>query len=143
MKTKVLIVVVCVLIISCGFFGSRMPERNGVYYKPSRGEYIRLELNEGRPDSSEFENFIQVGKTPSFLFWEPFIRIELVLLVNLSTRSQHNFVYTTGNNNSIEVSVDEPLSDGVYCFGQGDPLAAPTQIRHWCFIVGDPVIEAN
>lgn len=34
---------------------------------------------------------------------------------------------------TVEITVHEPLSEGIYCVIQGDPLGSPAGLPNWCF----------
>lgn len=136
MKKVILLVIVSIMLLACNLFAPRMPGRNGVYYQPRRGDFQQLMRFTGRPEGDDYLRILDVNDEPSFLLWEPYININLMLLRNIQTRRQYDFDYTTSRNNAIDVSVRDKLPTGYYCFVQGNPIEAPSLLKHWCFSVG-------
>jgi len=135
---KNLFIIAClsIIIMACGLFSAKLPERNGVYFQPRRGEYQQLMRFTGKPESGDFLKIFDTDEKPDFLFWEPYININLIRLSNIQSRVEYDFSYSTSKNNTIKVSINESLPTGYYCFVQGDSLEAPTMLKHWCFSIG-------
>lgn len=115
---------------------AKLPEYNGVYYSSTSRGYIELEMYEGFPELGEYENLINVDDKPSFLFYEPFIDVEVLGLYNITAGEEVDYSYRVENDTTIFVSIDESLVKGIYCFSQGDFLGIPGFGKSWCFSTG-------
>ena len=143
MKRNFLLVCLTFILTACSLFEPKLQFNNGVYYLQNNNTYNVLTAYQGAPDSNIYYNLPKILSTPEFLFCDPQTQIDSITLVNLGDYSQHIFSYETNRNECFEVSISESLSEGVYCFSQNDPLASPSEIRHWCFVYGNPTIEES
>lgn len=143
MKKFLVLSIISLLFISCLFFGTKMPESQGVYHISNRGDYTKLNMHEGGPEGADYLNLLDTTNEPKFLFWEPYINIQLLGLYDIQNYSEYDYSYATKNNGGIEVKIEKSLPTGYYCFAQGDYLASPVEIRHWCFSVGITEMRKN
>ena len=141
MKKKILLVCFSVILTSCSVFGPKLPVSNGVYYLQNNNTYNMLTANQGAPDSNNYNNLPKITTNPEFLFCGAQVQINSIIFYNAVDYSQHIISHKTKGNECIEVSIDESLSDGVYCFSQNDPLASPNELLNWCFVYGNPTID--
>jgi hypothetical protein len=143
MKKILVLSISSLIFISCLFFGPKMPESQGVYHISNRGDYTKLNMYKGGPEGADYLNLLDTTNEPKFLFWEPYINIQLLGLYDIQNFSEYNYSYATKNNGGIEIKIEESLPSGYYCFAQGDYLASPVEIRHWCFSVGITEMRKN
>lgn len=148
-ETKVAILVVIVLVmLACSTLKpspTKLPNY-GVFIKDD-SSIIEIQKITGMPNETDIRDQLAVvSSTPEFLIWYPQISLQYFLLVTLDKPGRgipYKATPSNSNNDVLEIKLENPLNDGVYCFYQGDPLASPYVLPFWCFLVQDDTTGAN
>jgi len=119
----------------------------GVYLFQNGNAHL-LFSSRGKPIITKDFTYSESNR-PTFLFWLPDIQWEYVTFTELLTRNSYSFDTRTSDNGAVEIEIQQALPEGDFCFAQGDPLASPVDVMHWCFTIkpvvalGGPVFCPN
>jgi hypothetical protein len=127
-----LLVLFLIVSIASSLFADKKPPHYGAFLKQGNSlvELFEQELF-GIPRAGSIENLEYTSNIqPVVLLWRPATRLDYLTLYSISERDQIR--YTAAEKDGIiELSPTQPLDPGIYCYVQGDPLAA--FLPGWCF----------
>ena len=133
----ILALLVLYLIISVGsaFFGDKKPPYYGAFLQQGRS-LVELSEDEffGIPRASSFDQLQTTNDSiPVVLLWRPDTRLEYLTFYSITGRKEVRYNATSKDDGIVELRPAQTLDPGIYCYIQGNPLAA--FLLGWCFEV--------
>lgn len=110
------------------------PKQQGVYLQQGR-KFIELEYYRGAPGRDASAGIPSTSdKRPTLVLWDSSINLSYLELHRMSPRGKIDYA-TKWLGEMLEATPRNDLEPGQYCFIQGNPLATPGTLSHWCFEV--------
>ena len=133
----ILVLIVLYLIISVGsaLFGDKKPPYYGAFLQQGRS-LVELSEDEffGIPRASSFDQLQTTNDTmPVVHLWRPDTRLEYLTFYSITGRKEVRYNATSKDDGIVELRPAQALDPGIYCYIQGNPLAA--FLPGWCFEV--------
>lgn len=109
------------------------PPHNGVFLVQGNSLVEAFEY-QGSPQYVSPDNFPTIqDPQPQFVVWLPQIQLQYFILYNLDNGNEYGYYISDRENGIFDILLEDSLAPGSYCFYQGDPIASPVEIMHWCF----------
>lgn len=137
--------VLIITTLACSFLGSSessTPELpNYGIFLIQGNSFVELKQYSGKPSNSAIQSELETASpTPVFWVWYPQMNQQYFMLVNLErtgTGIPYKITPKDTKKQILEIKPNDSLSNGEYCFVQGDPLGSPFSTPYWCFKIGD------
>jgi len=99
-------------------------------------QYMALDYIEGGPIVNQYTptNY-SISEYPSLILRHPNLNTSYLELRSETSRGTGpiNVNLNPLDAETVEITVFEPLSEGIFCLIQGNPFGSPAGIPHWCF----------
>ena len=110
------------------------PKQQGVYLQQGK-KFIELERYRGAPDRDASTGIPSTSDPrPTLILWDSSINFNYLELHRMTPRRKVDYT-TKWSGEMLEATPRNDLDPGRYCFIQGDPIATPGTLSHWCFEV--------
>jgi hypothetical protein len=130
-----LLVLCLVVSMISSMFGDKKPPYYGAFIQQGRS-LVELPEDEffGIPRASSFDQLQNTNDTmPVVLLWRPDTRLEYLTFYSITGRKEVRYNATSKDDDIVELRPAQALDPGIYCYIQGNPLAA--FLPGWCFEV--------
>jgi hypothetical protein len=108
----------------------QMPPNYGVFLT-NNGRLVELPTKMGQAPST---TVIAQEAQPKITVWLQDVNLDLLILALESSRDTRiPYKTTPGTNGVLTLVPSQPLTSGIYCLQQGNPMMPPNMIPYWCF----------